>query len=505
MSSTKSAGNGREKGVALVSLKVFQFLASLKLAVTVMTGLTVAMIVATVIESVADTPTAQYWVYRSLWFYALLFMLGVNIFVVAVSRWPWRRHHAAFLLAHAGILLLLAGSWVTFRFGLDGMMRVQEGKSSATVEVSDNQLYFTEDTGVKSFPIEWLPPDVRLKPFDISEYQVRVEEFITHADPSYEFKDAPAGEGFPAVKLLVQGGFMRIRQEYQLWAGDPAWARIQAGPATISLARGDVFGKDAVPQAMGFGGMPGVRLDLLLTSKGEWKFRAVNSEGKEKLGAARAGESIDPGWKGGVNITLLEARPSATSLVTYVPAKIQYGNQAPPSAIRITAGKTREASMWLGLGDRATLNLGARTVAVAYLPKRYQLPHSIRLDQFKIDFYEGTRNPASFASDVTVLDPSHPDEKLRQFPLKISMNEPLHHRELTFYQSSYEPAEPRPTVSIFSVNRDPGRSTKYAGSLLLVAGVIWLFVEKLRKSRGGRARSVRAEVPREQQELGVTG
>lgn len=162
--------------------------------------------------------------------------------------------------------------------------------------------------------------------------------------------------------------------------------------------------------------------------------------------------------------------------------------------------------MWLGLGDRATLNLGERTVGVAYLPKRFQLPWSIRLDRFAIDFYEGTRNPASFSSQVTVLDPSNEDTKLREFPLRISMNEPLHHRELTFYQSSYEPAEPRPTVSVFSVNRDPGRSTKYAGSLLLVAGVVWLFVSKLRKTQLARKSATRPGADGAGAEaLGVTG
>ena len=461
--------------------RLFYFFASLKLAVVVMSGLTIAMIAATVIESETDTPTAQFWVYRSAWFYLLLFLLGVNIFVTAVSRWPWKKHHTAFLLAHAGILLLLAGSWVTWQYGIDGMMRIQEGQSSSAVELNEPQLFFTDESSVKSRPIPWVPEGATFRPLDIPEYTVRVEEFLTHADPDYKMIPAEAGEkGMPAVKVLVQGGFMRIRQEYWLWAGDPAWSMIQAGPAVFTLTSGQTF-SEAGSSAVG---MPGVRMDLIWDSKGVGQFRAKSSAGHVVSGPFKQGQTLEPGWKGGVTVTVLEVIPSATARVAYKPSKIQYGDQAPPSAIRITAGEKKEASMWLGLGDRATLTLRDRQVGVAYLPKRVHLPYSLKLDRFEIDFYSGTRSPSSFSSQVTVQDPSHPEKAKKEFPTLISMNEPLHHRDLTFYQSSYEPGEPRPTVSVFSVNRDPGRATKYAGSLLLVAGVIRLFAEKLKKSRG---------------------
>ncbi len=491
---TKNTGALERRTFSSASLarfftSTFRFLASLKLAVVVMIGLTLAMIAATFIEAETDTATAQYYIYRAIWFYGLLFLLGVNIFVVAVSRWPWRRHHAAFLLAHAGILLLLAGSWVTYQYGIDGMMRIEENQQSGIVEVNEPQLVFSEGDRVRTVPVRWVPPGTPWRPLNIKDYALRVEEFLTHAEADYEMIAAEAAErSAPAVHVLVQGGFMRIRQEYWLWAGDPSWSVIQAGPALFTIGAGDTFAdlsKSRLPLSpMG----PGVRLDLRVDAQGRGFFKARNSEGKEVAGSFEKGQVLQPGWKGGVTVTVLEVIPRATSQVSYKPSKIQYGNQAPPSAIRISAGDKHEASMWLGLGDRATLTLQERQVTVAYLPKRYQLPYSLQLNRFQIDYYKGTRNPSSFASDVTVLDPSHEQVALREFPIRISMNEPLHHRDLTFYQSSYEQGEPRPTVSILSVNRDPGRPTKYAGSILLVAGVILLFAEKLKKSRKVRAR-----------------
>jgi len=58
---------------------------SLKLAVAVILGLTLALMVATFLESIYDTRTAQYFVYQSWWFTGLLGLLGVNIFFVALS------------------------------------------------------------------------------------------------------------------------------------------------------------------------------------------------------------------------------------------------------------------------------------------------------------------------------------------------------------------------------------------------------------------------------------
>src|SRR5690606_34768043 len=138
---------------------------------------------------------------------------------------------------------------------------------------------------------------------------------------------------------------------------------------------------------------------------------------------------------------------------------------------------TREgqvSAMWLGLGERGSLEVGGRVVGLAYVSRRLVLPFQLKLDLFQIDRYAGTRNPASYWSQVSVPG---------VLKAKISMNEPLHHQGITFYQASYEDGEPRPTVSIFSVNRDPGRWLKYLGSLLLVAGSILLFYQKLKKAR----------------------
>ena len=55
------------------------------------------------------------------------------------------------------------------------------------------------------------------------------------------------------------------------------------------------------------------------------------------------------------------------------------------------------------------------------------------------------------------------------------MNEPLVHGRFRLYQSSFEePAHGR-QASVLTVAGDPGRGLKYAGSLMICAGIFVMF------------------------------
>lgn len=481
----------KSKSPPSFATEVFLAFCSVKFAVVVMIFLTGSLIAATFLESIYDTQTAQYWVYRAPYFHGILFVFGMEILAVALSRLPWKMRHTPFLMAHFGIIMLLAGSWVTDRYGLDGTIRVQEGETASVVEVNQPTLMITDDTLIKPVPIRWTPPHAKFKSVSVSEYELKVDQFLSHADPVVSFvpntdesseTDSTMGAA-PAVKVKLTGGPMRASQDFWLWAGDPAWTRVQAGPAQLVFETpGDASADTAKVQLASFGGKQPI-LKLRMEKDGSLKFEARSSGGEVKRGSVVAskvkGTVIEPGWKGAVKISVEEWLSSAVSNTTYKPASVQYGNQAPPSAIHVVAGTGKDqAQMWLGLGDRAVLQTRGKQVGIAYLPQRLMLPVSIRLDRFNIERYEGSNDPKSYASDVVAIGKDG-----KETPANISMNEPLHHSGLTFYQSSYEDADPRPTVSIFSVNRDPGRQLKYWGSLLIVLGSILLFFVKLKKAR----------------------
>lgn len=471
-------------------MRFLKFFASLKLAVLVILGLAFACGTATVLESLYDTPTAKYWVYSSPWFHGILALLCINLAAVMVDRWPWKIKHIPFLFAHIGILVLMFGSWLTEKVGLDGSLRISEGEVGSIVEVDEPMLVVTEKGKVQSFPVKWTPPEVKFSPVSYKKdlgYDLKIQDYITHADASYEFVQrqpqmAPVDHPKPALKITLTGGPMQITQDFWLWTGDPSTQGMQAGPAWLELT--DATDPGSPTRRPDGAGPQGPRLSFQVEKGGILSWRSVSSSGEEIQGRAPFSEiknkPLDPHWKM-VKITMNEFIPDAWVNTNFKPGRIQYGQMAPPSAIHVVAGEGKDqADVWLGMGSRAVLNAAGHEVEIGYFPKRLMLPFSVRLDHFTVDRYQGTNNPAAYSSKVTILggDPNHTG-----FSQDISMNEPLEYQGITLYQASYEDAQPRPVTSIFSVNRDPGRAHKYIGSLLIVFGSAWLFAVKYRRNK----------------------
>jgi hypothetical protein len=468
-------------------------LASVKLAVIVILLLATCLATATVLESLYDTPTARYYVYSSLPFYGVLAFLGVNIVCSALSRLPWRRKHLSFLMAHVGIIALLIGSWLTMRYGLDGSLRVPEGESNAEVEMDSGLLALTENGKVQTIPVKWVPPGVSFKPINAQDYgvpyELKVQDFISHADTDFHFVERPTEAKTaipePALHIKLIGGAMRIEQDFWLWTGDPGWSAYQAGPAWLEFKHsGAPKAASAVPA-----GTPTLTFES--QSNGALTYTAISSSGERVSGRLSVAQlasgakhpDIDPHWRGGVKIEVEQLIPDAWVNTSFKPSRTEYGDLAPPSAIHVVAGHgSDQADVWLGIGTRAVLRASGHEVEIGYFHRRVILPFALHLNHFDVKYYQGSMKPASYSSQVTV-DGSEGGRSGQAQSQVISMNHPLNRDGITLYQASYEDAQPRPTVSIFSVNRDPGRSVKYFGSLCIVLGVILLFGEKYLKKR----------------------
>ena len=106
---------------------IYRFLASLKLAVISIATLAVTLAYATVFESKYGGGAAQDWIYRSPGFAILLAFLGMNILCAALIRYPWKRRQTGFVVTHAGLLILLAGSYYSVRTADEGQVGMLEG------------------------------------------------------------------------------------------------------------------------------------------------------------------------------------------------------------------------------------------------------------------------------------------------------------------------------------------------------------------------------------------
>jgi hypothetical protein len=102
--------------------------------------------------------------------------------------------------------------------------------------------------------------------------------------------------------------------------------------------------------------------------------------------------------------------------------------------------------------------------------KRYPLPFTVTLNDFRKVSYPGTNIPKSFESHVAIQS----GEFAR--PVVISMNRPLRSHQYTFYQSSYFSSRDGSQYSVLSVKKNQGRYFPYIASVLMFLGMVIHFL-----------------------------
>jgi cytochrome c-type biogenesis protein CcsB len=110
-------------------------------------------------------------------------------------------------------------------------------------------------------------------------------------------------------------------------------------------------------------------------------------------------------------------------------------------------------------------------IYISYGSKKLTLPFGIKLIDFQLDRYPGSMSPASYASEVELVDKEQNIHK----PYRIFMNNILQHRGYRFFQSSYDQDE---KGTVLSVNNDPGTLPSYIGYFLLGLGMFWSLFSK---------------------------
>jgi hypothetical protein len=107
--------------------RIYRFLASLKLAVFSLGSLAATLAYATFYESWYGAAASQEHIYRSAGFAILLAFLGTNILCAALIRYPWKKRQTGFVVTHAGLLIVLFGSFFSVRTADEGQVGMLEG------------------------------------------------------------------------------------------------------------------------------------------------------------------------------------------------------------------------------------------------------------------------------------------------------------------------------------------------------------------------------------------
>jgi hypothetical protein len=223
---------------------IFEFFASLKLAVVLLAVLIVAAIAGTIYESSFDAKVARAYVYGAPWFNLWLVLLGANLACSALSRWPWRKHHLAFLITHLGIITLLIGSLIGRIWGVEGTITLFKAEPPTNrLLVNERQLRVHDVDGiVKGYPAEFLHhPPTPQHPRDLGLLASGAHLQIVDYAPAIEGKLNPkpaSDDGAPALHFTIATAMMNQHLDGWLLADDPQHGNFSMGLANIELKRG---------------------------------------------------------------------------------------------------------------------------------------------------------------------------------------------------------------------------------------------------------------------------
>lgn len=226
---------------------LFLFLGSLRLAVLLIVVLAVVLAWATIVESTKGREYAQWYVYHSRWFSALLGILALNIFAATVNRFPWGRRRIGFLITHAGLLVLLAGAIITYEYGIEGQVGFVEGETADSMTLHDRSLLRatrrepgSEGSVATEFlfqpgPVDW-PAGKTLALGQMSGIGVEILKFYRHARVEEDWVEATSGRGSPALKFELAGLDGRpIREEWLV--ADQFGGQMFIGPLKFEFQR----------------------------------------------------------------------------------------------------------------------------------------------------------------------------------------------------------------------------------------------------------------------------
>ena len=474
------AGPSRPPRYAWKHDPVFRFLASLRLAVILLSVLIVMSIVGTLAESKFDADTARTWIYEAPWFHLWLLFLGANLTCSAFMRLPWKKYHTGFLLTHLGIIVVMVGAVVGQVWGIEGTMTLfKDSPPDNKLVLQTRQITVRDPDAQRAVMIELGRQPLRVRegrPLDLwttpGGWQLQAVADSPRLIANFQPTTAPSGT--PAVLLRLQTKAMNQTVEQWLLAGDRNHNRLDLGLITVDLATTN----SPAPST-------GAANRAVLVAQSDGSLQLGLFAGGRKVSSAplAADQPVITGW----NDWTIEAReilPSAQPGFRFNP--LPKGEPIPPGqalldGILVRASKAdRTVEQWVGAGWRVSLPTGTFPLEVAYGWEVADLPFGLVLEDFTVERNEGTDEPASFRSDLAMV---LPDGKVDGTG-SCSMNQPANYpqalwRSLTgltykISQASWNPNDL--SQSSVQILRDPGWLGKWVGSLILCAGLVTMFI-----------------------------
>jgi hypothetical protein len=123
-----------------------------------------------------------------------------------------------------------------------------------------------------------------------------------------------------------------------------------------------------------------------------------------------------------------------------------------------------------------SFTVGDRQFAVNLTRETWEVPFSLKLDDFKAEYYPGTRKAKEYESHVTMTNTEGKDTKFR-----IWMNNPLRDSGYVAYQTSFDDQSPpgQEKYSVLTVVKNPSDQWPLYSMIVATVGLLITFLTKL--------------------------
>ena len=444
--------------------KLINFLYSTRLMAILFVLFAAAMGVATFIENDFGTQTSKALVYNAWWFEAIMGLFIINFFGNIFRYKLYKKEKWATLLFHVAFLFIIIGAAVTRYVGYEGIMLIDEGETTNTFLSETTYLNAIIDNNQVQKNVHesillsawgsnsWSYSD----DFKGTDYSISLVDYIPWAEE--KFIEDPEG----AKHLFLVESSSGNRHEHYIESGTVANIHnILVGyNAKEDNATIQIFEEND-------------RLKIKTKFDGNYKIMATLTDGivrkdsvqdfnlRSLYNVAELPFVVPEFPKTGIMKTV--SGPKDDEKLDVIVVDVTSNDTT--KRVSLTGGK-------FNIDNTQQFQLNGLNFSMWYGAKILETPFSVKLNDFQLEKYPGSESAASYASEVTVIDPNE------TFDYRIFMNHILDHKGYKFFQSSYDLSGEKEQTHL-SVNHDFwGTFITYFGYSLLYTGMICIFFAK---------------------------
>ncbi len=501
----------------------------MKFAVILILVFGLCMISGTLLESYFGTDFANRILYKSPFFIFLQFLLFTSILLATLKRLPFRKKLGGFYILHLGLLLIGAGSFVTWIAGIDGNITLYPRTFERNVLLNQDQfiISYPEDSKrvTRKLPHKAFPLDLSdtYEKIHLKKYFPFAEEFTSWKKDSE--KKAQSSEYFIANPNVSQNFILSLHPDSLDFSSS-----LTLGPLKIHYLPFEMtecflkMGNEKIflwnEGTKECHSLEILNIKLQKTNSGH-RFFALNDPEKgwlsyfpdvspfpidekfspitdshlkvfglkmfengpelflfgpslsyfdkveKKWVLKEIEKKISLPW---MNFTLELKKHSKEEFPQKVPRftfPLQQKGQLKKGDLKALVVEIEGEEFYVTNRRPLDLRIDNKKVRLEIAPETFRLPYEVLLEKFEMKTNPGSNMPASYESFVRIFSGNNSEKA------HIFMNNPLKKEGITLYQASYQQdPESGQYISTLSVNVDPGRMAKYLGSLLLVIGSI---------------------------------